>query len=172
MINRKGLTSEIEYTPNLLIGSTLSAAVISTGTAAGAGAPQITVNTVRGYTASSYPKATGLATWTVQDFVSTRPVFSRPAAGYLSPTTVARLTFTPAGDGLIEGSFVSTDKLSLEKSKTGLLNKVYAVMLDGNIKAGVGFILRGSVQSMAKAIGNLQDASDTTTEVFRLETID
>ncbi len=172
MINRKGLTSEIEYTPNLLIGSTLSAAVISTGTAAGVGAPQSTVNTVRGYTASSYPKATGLATWTVQDFVSTRPVFSRPAAGYLSPTTVARLTFTPAGDGLIEGSFVSTDKLSLEKSKTGLLNKVYAVMLDGNIKAGVGFILRGSVQSMAKAIGNLQDASDTTTEVFRLETID
>ncbi len=73
---------------------------------------------------------------------------------------------------MIEGSFVSTDKLSLEKSKTGLLNKVYAVMLDGNIKAGVGFILRGSVQSMAKAIGNLQDASDTTTEVFRLETID
>jgi hypothetical protein len=85
---------------------------------------------------------------------------------------VARFSFIPAGDGLIEGSFVSTDKVSLERSKTGLLNRVYAVILDGDVKAGVGFILRGSVQPMVKAIGNQQDLSDTTTEVFRLETID
>jgi hypothetical protein len=175
MINRKGLTSEIEYTPNLLIGSTLNAAVVSSGTAGGAGTAAGGVppgNTVRGYTTSSYPKATGLSTWTVQNFLTTTPVFSRPATGYLSPTTVARFSFIPAGDGLIEGSFVSTDKVSLERSKTGLLNRVYAVILDGDVKAGVGFILRGSVQPMVKAIGNLQDLSDTTTEVFRLETID
>jgi hypothetical protein len=171
MINRKGLTSEIEYTPNLLIGSTLSAAV-ATGTAAGGTAPQNPPNTVRGYTTSSYPKATGLATWMVQDFISTRPVFSRPPTGDLSPTTVKRLSFTRQGDGMMTGSFVSTDRLSLEKSKTGVINKVYAVMLDGNIKAGVGFLLRGINQPMEKAIGNRQDAMDTTTEVFRLETID
>jgi hypothetical protein len=85
---------------------------------------------------------------------------------------VQRFSFTQPNAGLFEATFVSTDKLSLEKSKTGLSNKVYAVMLDGNSKAGVGFLLRGPTQSMAKVIGNLQDASDTTTEIFRLEPVE
>jgi hypothetical protein len=96
----------------------------------------------------------------------------KPSAGYQSPTTVGRFFFSQPNSGLFEATFVSTDKASLEKSKTGLNNKVYAVILDGNIKAGVGFLLRGPVQSMAKVIGNLQDTFNETTELFRLEPVE
>jgi hypothetical protein len=175
MINRKGSTSEIEYTPNLLIGGTLRMLTVASGTVAGgtvAGGTATTAIDVLAYTSSTYPKPNGLAVLSAQDFVSDRVRLDKPTAGYRSPTTVQRLSFTQPNAGLFEATFVSTDKLSLEKSKTGLSNKVYAVVLDGNIKAGVGFLLRGPTQSMARAIGNLQDASDTTTEIFRLESVE
>jgi hypothetical protein len=113
-----------------------------------------------------------LATWDIQDFVSTNPVFMGLAKGYSFPTTVVRPSFIQRGNGQIWGSFTSTDLLSLQKSKTGLLNRVYAIMLDGSFRAGYGFILRGTTPPLATVIGNLQNVSDTNTEVFRLETID
>jgi alpha-tubulin suppressor-like RCC1 family protein len=166
MINRKGLTSEIEYTPNLLVGGPLSEPPTSVPPTS------VRTRTVRGYTASSYPQSTGLATWDIQDFVSTNPVFMGLAKGYSFPTTVVRPSFIQRGNGQIWGSFTSTDLLSLQKSKTGLLNRVYAIMLDGSFRAGYGFILRGTTPPLATVIGNLQNVSDTNTEVFRLETID
>jgi hypothetical protein len=163
MINRKNLTSEIEYTPNLLTGGILSE-------------PSTAPNSlVRAYTTSSYPQPTGLATFTVDNFISTTPRLSSPS---LFPTTVARLSLDAMmyndgrGDGQIFGRFVSTDSLSLSKSKTGLINRLYAVILGGNFKGGYGFMLRGTPPPLETVLGNQQDPSDKKTEVFRLGTID
>jgi hypothetical protein len=186
MINRKGVTSDIEYTPNLLVGGTLSAPVVAgsatprpdaistslivfLGGTVSSGTTAAAPSKVYGYTSTSYPQPIGVAKWMAENFISTKPVFSRPSDGYATPTTVARLVLSPTSDGLIEGSFVSTDKKSLEVAKNGLLNRIYAVIIAGNTRAGVGFILRGSIPPMAKIIGNLQGDPDVPTEGFRLE---
>jgi hypothetical protein len=167
MINRKDLSSEIEYTPNLLTGGTLSEP------------PSTPIySSVLAYTSSSYPKPTGLATFTVGDFISTTPSLSSLSS---SPTTVARFFMgvkveenlpLPRGSGYIYGRFVSTDSLSLKESKTGLINRFYAVILGGNFRGGYGFMLRGTPPPLETVLGNQQDPSDKKTEVFRLGTID